>query len=66
MTDTDGIYDRCQCGELAVVEYSETYLITRAVCKSCGAATRWHLWSSSVMVEWNRYQRNIDAKINQK
>jgi hypothetical protein len=61
MTDTDGIYDNCRCGERPQIEgrisFADNAPEFRASCQSCGEATKWHGYRAAVMVEWNRKMR---------
>ena len=59
MTDTDGILDRCKCGEQAdIIRRGGFYKVYQATCKSCGYATAWGPFGV-MSVEWNRYHRGI-------
>ena len=60
-TDTDGIYDRCHCGErpALVWQYPQPATEYKVECNSCGECTRWRLIKTSAMVEWNRKIRGV-------
>ena len=59
-TDTDGIYDRCHCGERpSLVWRGDCPTEYKVECNSCGECTRWRPTKTAVMVDWNRKMRGV-------
>lgn len=67
MTNTDGIFDTCRCGERPnILQYRRGPFGIRDYwtvnCDSCGASTGAQECVSDAMVTWNKLQRNIGTK----
>lgn len=57
--DTDGIFDKCECGANVKFIYDTMHqpLSCRADCTECANTTDWVFSESVAMVKWNKMMR---------
>ncbi len=65
--DTDGILDRCHCGEIAkfIHDWKNRPKTDMARCTVCGEATDWLENEMLVMLAWNKAMRSYGKRVKE-